>query len=114
MRLGRWIVAVAAVVALSFSLSLHLTGTSAPWARLGDLVRTAPTPAEAAVRDDQRSHFLPRYLRAKDEDGAIDPNRWYHLGAPACQTMLEAIGFEVVDLDVGSVPRDPIVHFRRP
>jgi hypothetical protein len=73
-----------------------------------------PGPAEAAVRDDQRSHFLPRYLRAKDEDGAIDPNRWYHLGAPACQTMLEAIGFEVVDLDVGSVPRDPIVHFRRP
>ena len=50
LRLGRWIVAVAAVVALSFSLSLHLTGTSAPWARLGDLVRTAPTPAEAAVR----------------------------------------------------------------
>jgi murein L,D-transpeptidase YcbB/YkuD len=50
LRLGRWIVAVAAVVAVSFSLSLHLSGTPAPWARLGDLVRTAPTPAEAALR----------------------------------------------------------------
>ena len=49
LRLWRWIVAVAAV-ALCSGLSLHLTGTLAPWAKLGDLVRTAPTAAEVALR----------------------------------------------------------------
>src|SRR6185503_9459735 len=49
-RLWRWIVAVVAAVALGFGLSLYLTGASAPWATLGDLVRTAPTPAQIALR----------------------------------------------------------------
>ena len=48
--LWRWIVAVVAAVALCSGLSLHLTGTLAPWAKLGDLVRTAPTAAEVALR----------------------------------------------------------------
>src|SRR5688572_17061200 len=49
LRLWRWTVAVAAV-ALCFGLSLHLTGTSAPWPKLGDLVRPAPTAAQVALR----------------------------------------------------------------
>jgi len=49
-RLWRWIVAVVAAVALGFGLSLHLMGASAPWTTLGDLVRTAPTPAQVALR----------------------------------------------------------------
>ena len=49
MRLWRWIVAVAAI-ALGSGVALHLTGTSAPWAKLGGLALTAPTPAQAALR----------------------------------------------------------------
>jgi L,D-transpeptidase YcbB len=47
-RLWRWIAAVAAI-ALCSGLLLHLAGTPAPWAKLGDLVRTAPTAAEVAL-----------------------------------------------------------------
>src|SRR5262245_26530254 len=56
LRLWRWIVAVTAI-ALYSGLSLHLTGTLAPWAkrradlaRPDGLARTAPTPALAALR----------------------------------------------------------------
>jgi murein L,D-transpeptidase YcbB/YkuD len=59
LRLWRWIVAVTAIAVYS-GLSLHLTGTLAPWAKLGaylgtparpgGLARTAPTPALAALR----------------------------------------------------------------
>jgi murein L,D-transpeptidase YcbB/YkuD len=48
-RLWRWIVAVIAGVLCS-GLALHLTGASMPLATLADLVRTAPTPAETALR----------------------------------------------------------------
>ena len=49
LRLWRWIVAVAAI-ALYSGLSLHLTGTLAPWAMWDGLARIAPTPARAALR----------------------------------------------------------------
>jgi L,D-transpeptidase YcbB len=48
-RLWPWIVAVPAA-ALCSGLSLHLTGTLAPWAKLDGLALTAPTPALAALR----------------------------------------------------------------
>ena len=49
MRFWPWIAAVPAV-ALGFGLTLHLTGTPAPWATLDGLALTAPTPAQAALR----------------------------------------------------------------
>jgi len=49
-RLWRWTVAVTTAIALGFGLTLHLTGTSAPWANLADLGLTAPSPVLAAVR----------------------------------------------------------------
>jgi len=49
LRLWRWIVAIAAI-ALCSGLSLHLTGTLAPWAMWDGLARMAPNPARAAVR----------------------------------------------------------------
>jgi L,D-transpeptidase YcbB len=74
-RLWCWIVAVIAI-ALYSGLSLHLTGTLAPWvkrgaslwtpARLVDLARTAPTPALAALRKNlsqlaSRTNVAPAY-----------------------------------------------------
>jgi phospholipid N-methyltransferase len=48
------------------------------------------------------------------EDGTPSPGRWYHLGAANCAQMLQAIGFKVIDVDVGVNHRDPIVHFEKP
>jgi hypothetical protein len=31
----------------------------------------------------------------------------------AC-AMLESVGFEIVERDVEVIPRDPIIHFRKP
>ena len=75
LRLWRRIAAVTAIALIS-GLSLHLTGTLAPWAKRGaDLgtpaqpdnpARTAPTPALAALRKNlsllaSRSDFTPAY-----------------------------------------------------
>ena len=75
LRLWRWIVAVIAI-ALYSGLSLHLTGTLAPWAKRGahlgtpawpdGLARTAPTPALAALRKNLsqlagRTNATPAY-----------------------------------------------------
>ena len=65
MRRWPWIVAVPAI-ALYSGLSLHLTGTLAPWAKLDGLALTAPTPAEAALRKNlselaSRTNVAPAY-----------------------------------------------------
>src|SRR5215831_18302035 len=68
LKLWHWIVAITAI-ALYSVLSLHLTGTLAPWTKLGDdlgLVRTAPTPALAALRNNlsqlaSRTNVAPAY-----------------------------------------------------
>jgi len=40
--------------------------------------------------------------------------RWYHSGAARTADMLRECGYEIVTEDVGLVPRDAIVHFRKP
>lgn len=51
---------------------------------------------------------------APDSDTNPSPGRWYHAGIkPTCE-MLQAIGYEIVDPDVGTNPRDPIIHFKKP
>jgi murein L,D-transpeptidase YcbB/YkuD len=64
-RLWPWIAAVPAV-ALGFGLTLHLTGTPAPWTKLEGLALTAPSPALAAVRKKlselaSRTSLAPAY-----------------------------------------------------
>jgi murein L,D-transpeptidase YcbB/YkuD len=65
LRLWCWIVAVAAI-ALYSGLSLHLTGTLAPWAKRDGLAHTAPTPALVALRNNlsqlaSRTNVAPAY-----------------------------------------------------
>ena len=57
-----------AAVGLCSGLALHLAGTLAPWAKLGDLVRTAPTAAEIALRKKlselaSRPNVTPAYAQ---------------------------------------------------
>lgn len=51
----------------------------------------------------------------KSRDGEEGPaGRWYHGGSQRTSKMLEDCGYEVLSNDVGLVPRDAIVHFRKP
>ena len=57
-----------------------------------------------------------RDFREKDktESDAPHPGRFYHSGAKETCALLRDIGYEVLSEDVGTVYRDPIVHFRKP
>jgi hypothetical protein len=41
------------------------------------------------------------------------PGRWYDTGIQKTCIMLEKLGYEIVDPDVGTILRDPIIHFRK-
>jgi len=51
---------------------------------------------------------------APDADMTPSPGRWYHAGRARMGAMLEDTGYIVLDEDVGTCLRDPIVHFVRP
>jgi hypothetical protein len=55
----------------------------------------------------------PQVHRNLDEDGTPRPGRWYHAGVERTCAMLERCGYTVLDPDVGTVIRDPIIHFRK-
>jgi hypothetical protein len=41
------------------------------------------------------------------------PGRWYDAGKERTCRMLEQHGYEIIDSDVGTCLRDPIIHFRK-
>jgi len=49
-----------------------------------------------------------------DLDEQPYPGRWFNSGIDKACSMLEETGFKVVEPDVGSVHRDPIIHFVKP
>ena len=46
-----------------------------------------------------------------DESDEPKPGRWYHSGILRTCSMLEEVGYQIVDSDVGTCLRDPIIHF---
>ncbi|MEW5816789.1 MAG: hypothetical protein AB1798_15515 [Spirochaetota bacterium] len=42
-----------------------------------------------------------------------NPGRWYHSGAARTAEMLRRIGYHVVSEDIGLLPRDALLHFRK-
>ena len=40
--------------------------------------------------------------------------KWYDAGKERTAEMLKSFGYEIIDEDVGTIPRDVIVHFRKP
>ncbi len=49
----------------------------------------------------------------KNEGDKISPGRWYHAGVERTSAMLENIGYRIIESDVGTVHRDPIIHFTK-
>jgi hypothetical protein len=54
------------------------------------------------------------YLQDKNQGPELAPGRFYHAGASETSIVLRDLGYEVLDEDVSTVFRDPIIHFRRP
>lgn len=52
--------------------------------------------------------------RRADLDDTPSPGRWYDAGIARTCEMLISLGYEVLDTDVGTCPRDPIIHFQKP
>jgi hypothetical protein len=48
-----------------------------------------------------------------DRDDFPSPGRWYDAGLNRTCGMLKDLGYEVLDPDVGTCLRDPIIHFRK-
>ena len=54
------------------------------------------------------------YFLNKDEDNEIAAGgRWYNAGIDRTCDMLADIGYDIIDPDVGTCLRDPIVHFSK-
>jgi len=56
----------------------------------------------------------PVYYANPDENDDPRPGRWYNAGIKRTCSMLEDIGYQIVDPDVGTCLRDPIIHFVKP
>jgi hypothetical protein len=50
-------------------------------------------------------------LLSKEEGEEPTPGRWYHAGIDKTCSMLRKAGYKIIDPDVGTIPRDPIIHF---
>lgn len=74
----------------------------------------------------RRRKYLPlkwlfEYLMKKDtlqsirpdENDQPQPGRWYHAGIERTCSMLKEVGYQIVDPDVGTCLRDPIIHFMK-
>lgn len=59
------------------------------------------------------AHRKQRPISA-DKDQEPRPRRWFHSGIERTCSMLQGIGYEIVDPDVGTILRDPMIHFRKP
>ena len=50
----------------------------------------------------------------KTDDFGDNQGHWYDAGTERTCEMLEKIGYRIIDSDVGTIPRDPIIHFVKP
>ena len=50
-------------------------------------------------------------LKADENNEPVSGGRWYHAGIERTCAMLQEVGYRVVDSDVGTSLRDPIIHF---
>ncbi|PSB04082.1 class I SAM-dependent methyltransferase [Merismopedia glauca] len=55
-------------------------------------------------------HQKPKAIEPDNND-IPNPGRWYDAGLDKTCSMLQNIGYEIVEADVGTVHRDPIIHF---
>ena len=58
----------------------------------------------------ERKNPVPIILKTDGHDDPV-PGRWYDAGIERTCNMLQEIGYEIADPDVGTNLRDPIIHF---
>lgn len=79
--------------------------------RTGPIFTTWRRVVDALIaRKYYHKDFRPK---DKSESDVPDPGRFYHMGTQETSLLLEALGYEVVAADVGTIYRDPVVHFRK-
>ena len=60
-----------------------------------------------------RRHAV-QFIEPDNDDKARSGVRWYDAGIARTCAMLEGVGFQIADADVGTCLRDPIIHFIKP
>jgi len=55
-----------------------------------------------------------KLLNIEDAERSRKPGRWHHAGINRTCSMLEKYGYKIIDPDVGTCLRDPIIHFVKP
>ena len=60
-----------------------------------------------------KSNIPPRLKMDADNQPRL-AGRWYHAGIERTCSMLENVGYQIIDPDVGTCLRDPIIHFTKP
>jgi hypothetical protein len=63
--------------------------------------------------DRMSKMMMPDFMK-KDDFDASRQGHWYDAGVDRTCEMLESKGYRVIERDVGTVPRDPVIHFVRP
>lgn len=88
----------------AFSIWRHLAPRRAKYVVLDYLLR---------LIDKFESKINNPELRLPDVSDDPSPGRWYDAGTERTCDMLRSLGYKIVDSDVGTLYRDPIIHFRK-
>lgn len=80
-----------------------------PWRRLLP-ERRRYAPARALLRGIERTLDAPQRM-PPDTDDVPRPGRWYDAGTERTCSLLEDVGYRVLDPDMGVNYRDPVIHF---
>jgi hypothetical protein len=71
-------------------------------------------PAQGKILLEQLKQLAQKVHHVSlEEDLTPAPGRWFNAGIARTCAMLENVGYEIVDPDVGTNLRDPIIHFRK-
>jgi hypothetical protein len=82
-----------------YPTTIRRTGSARVWRKLlhmGIQPRKAPPYQELGGENERK------------------PGRWFHAGVNETCNMLKSVGYRVIDPDVGTIIRDPIIHFVKP
>ena len=63
---------------------------------------------KAEMRREKNQHSITTV-----KEHSPKPGSWYHAGTERTCSMLKEVGYHIVDPDVDTILRDPIIHFRK-
>lgn len=92
-----------------YNASVRALDTLSPWTRCLPR-RRKNLPARAFLRA-LRAFDNPPVPLQRDSGEAPSPGRWYDAGTDRTCSMLQDVGFEILDRDMGVSHRDPVIHF---